>query len=503
MSYFLGIDIGTTHTKAVVVNHEGKLFFETKKGYELLHPQPGYEEQDPAVIMEAVAGVIKKAISYLSPNDKIGSISFSAAMHSLLPVDSKGKPMYNAIIWADTRSKKEAEEISTHPDARAILANTGIPFHPMSPLCKIAWFKKELPEVFKKTCRFISIKEYVFFCLFGKYIVDYSIASATGLYNVREKKWDGKALKIAGIDEGRLSYPVSTLHAEHELLPYYADFFNLKENIPFVIGASDGCLANLGSGAVEQGQTALTIGTSGAVRMTVNSLADTQDNEQLFIYPLADDLYVRGGAINNGGIVLQWLSELFFENQINGEGHYEELLDMASQVSAGANGLLFVPYLLGERAPVWDADAKGVLVGLTLKHKKAHVIRAGMEGVSFTLYQIIKKLEKVYGPVSDIYVSGGFVKSPFWVKLIADVTGKQIKVTEMADASAMGAAYLGMYATKAIKELAAVKKFVQVTKVYEPDQSQHKLYEELFQLFDSIYPKLKNDFAALSKFQEN
>jgi gluconokinase len=499
---FLGIDIGTTHTKAVIINHNGQLLFETKKGYDLLHPQPGYEEQDPVLIMDAVATVIKKALLSVPPGDEVAGVGFSAAMHSLLPVDATGEPLYNAIIWADTRSRKEAEEIARHPEADKIVESTGIPIHPMSPLCKIVWFKKQLPEVFRKTCRFISIKEYVFFCLFGKYIVDYSVASATGLFNIKDRKWESAALKLAGIEEGKLSESVSTLHIETALLPEYAKLFNIRKAIPFVIGSSDGCLANLGSGAVQQGEMALTIGTSGAVRMTVNAGPDTAIKDRLFIYPLTDELYVSGGAINNGGIVLKWLSEFFFNGEQEKEEDYATLLSLAEDVGPGSDGLFFLPYLLGERAPVWDANAKGVLVGLTMSHKKGHVVRAAMEGISFTLAQLVKKLERAYGTVNEISVSGGFVQSPFWVQLIAHITGKRIKVTEMADASALGAACLGMYATGHLNDLIEVKQFVKVTKMYEPDPSIHEKYRELSGFFDSIYPRLKDDFAILNRLKE-
>jgi gluconokinase len=500
--YFLGIDIGTTHTKAVILTAGGQIIFEAKKGYDLLQPQPGFEEQEVEVILDAVIEVIQKALPAIPKEDKIIAVGFSAAMHSVLPVDASGKPLYNAIIWADTRSKKEAWLILQHPDSRTIYQNTGIPIHPMSPLCKIVWFKNQRPEIYQQTAKFISIKEYVFSRLFGKYIVDYSIASATGLFNIHNKKWEPAALDVAGISEEKLSVPVSTLHEEHDLLPAYKELFQLKGNIPFIIGASDGCLANLGSGAIDHGDTALTIGTSGAVRMTVHEPV-RYGNERLFTYLLADDIYVRGGAINNGGIVLKWLAELFLWKDDPSSTDYEALLSMATKVAPGADGLLFLPYLLGERAPVWDADAKGVLSGLTTKHKKEHIIRAALEGISFTLYQVITELEAVYGPVNEIYVSGGFVKSVFWVQLIADVMGKRLKVTETTDASAMGAAYLAMYATGFLKELSSVKQFTPVSQTYEPDPVNHRTYIERFQFFNLLYPKLKDDFAALSRLQEN
>lgn len=498
MSYFLGIDIGTTHTKAVIITKEGKLLFEAKEGYELLRPQPGYEEQDVHVIMNAVNTVINKAYAALDNRNSIVAASFSAAMHSILPVDADGNPLYNAITWADTRSKQEANEISCRLDADTLYANTRIPIHPMSPLCKIAWFRNNRPDMFAETVKFVSIKEYVFHQLFGKYIVDYSIAAATGLFNLRTKNWDPLALQIAGIDADRLSLPVSTMHAETGAIAFAGN----RYPISFIAGASDGCLANLGSGAVSHGDTALTIGTSGAVRMTVNESKITKNNERLFIYPLADDIVVSGGAINNGGIVLKWLAELFEVADDPSRTSYEAVLAMAEQAEPGADSLLFLPYLLGERAPVWDADAKGVFVGLTMKHKKQQIIRSAIEGICFTLHQLINKLESAYGPVREINVSGGFVRSPFWVQLIADITGKKLKATELADASAMGAAYLAMYANGCLKQLADAKQFIPVSKVFEPVSSNHKVYAELFRLFESLYPKLKDDFAALSRLQK-
>jgi gluconokinase len=498
VNYFLGIDIGTTHTKAVIVTNEGKLLFEAKEGYELLRPQPGYEEQDVRVIMNAVKSVINQAFTTVAKGSDIIAASFSAAMHSILPVDEKGDPLYNAITWADTRSKQEAHEISCRLDADILYANTLIPAHPMSPLCKIAWFRNNKPELFEKTARFISIKEYVLHQLFGRYIVDYSVAAATGLFNLRAKVWDPLALEIAGIGADKLSVPVSTTHAEQGSIVVG----NTNYSISFVAGASDGCLANLGSGAILHGETALTIGTSGAVRMTVHGPTYAENAERLFIYPLADDIAVSGGAINNGGIVLKWLAELFEIPDESSRSSYESILSMAERADPGADGLLFLPYLLGERAPVWDADAKGVFVGLTMRHQKEQLIRSAIEGICFTLHQLINKLESAYGPVKEINVSGGFVRSAFWVQLIADITGKKLKATEMADASAIGAAYLAMFASGYLKQLSDVKRFIPVSKVFEPVLSNHKVYAELFRLFESLYPKLKDDFAALSRLQK-
>lgn len=496
MNYFVGIDIGTTHTKAIVITTDGVVFYETKQTYDIVRPQPGYEEQDVSVIFNSVVSVLEKAFKSIPDKRQIAAVGFSAAMHSLLPVDENGHPLHNAIIWSDIRSKKEAEEISRSKHAAAILNNTGIPFHPMSPLCKIAWFKNQHPEIFSKAQKFVSIKEYVFYHFFGKYIVDHSIAFATGLFNIYEKKWDKTTLRVIGLKEEKLSLPIPTTHTEYKLTGRYAQQFGIKGKMPFVIGASDGCLANLGSGAVNNGDTVLTIGTSGAVRMTIDKFPSSNDHH-LFTYPIADGLYVRGGAINNGGIILKWLTDLFSPGEKQSAGSYEKILSDARQVEAGANGLIFLPYLLGERAPIWDADAKGVLIGLTMQHKKEHIVRAALEGICFTLLHIIKELESKNGTIDEILVTGGFVQSSFWIQLLSDITGKKLNVTEMSDASATGAACLAMHATGYLNDFSQVKQFASINKSYEPTSALTKFYRERFELFVSLYPKLKNSFTSL------
>lgn len=482
-----------------MITEDGDTVFELKEGYGIIQPQPGYEEQDVSLIMSAVETVMQETFLQAGNKYSVKAVCFSAAMHSVLPVDKEGNPLYNAVIWADTRGKKETAYIAGLPQADNIIAATGVPLHPMLPLCKIVWFKNNRPDIFSIADKFISIKEYVLFRLFGKYIVDHSVASATGLFNIVLKNWDKAAMDIAGIGADHLSDPVSPLHIEYELLPQYKEMFHLKDKVAFVTGGSDGCLANLGSGAVLHGETALTIGTSGAVRTTLHNPVFTGD-KTLFTYILAGDIYVRGGAINNGGIVLKWLDELFYgENDFDADA----ILHAAETVGPGADGLLFLPYLLGERAPVWDADARGVLVGLTMHHKKEHIARAAIEGICFVLNQLIRSLEERSGSIKDICISGGFIQSPFWIQLLADITGKRLHVTASADASALGAIFMGMFATGHLISFAEVKKYIHLVSLYEPDAMKHEEYIYLSTLFDTIYPKLKESFSALSRFNKN
>jgi gluconokinase len=263
----------------------------------------------------------------------------------------------------------------------------------------------------------------------------------------------------------------------------------LPDDLPFVIGASDGCLANLGTGAVQSGAMALTIGTSGAVRMAA-SRPEYDRLERLFSYILTEDLYICGGATNNGGNAVQWYADL-----VLGEGNrdavaLDQLVAGAERVPAGCEGLIFLPYLLGERAPIWDADAKGVFFGIRAIHHQEHFTRAVLEGITYSLRQIGVSLEETIGPIENIYASGGFTRNTAWLQLIADVFMKKVYVTAQADASAIGAAMLGWHALGAFDGLKAAASLAKVEASYEPDAARHGVYQQQYLTFVELYRRL-------------
>lgn len=489
MQTIIAIDIGTTNCKAITINKQGKVTHACKAGYPVIAKLPGQSEQEPEVIFKCVIDILKRAIKANIQNE-VNAVSFSAAMHSVMAVDKTGKPLTNAITWADTRSKLYAEQLLEDENYDRLYKQTGTPVHPMSPLCKIMLIRNEMPGVFTNTYKFISLKEYVFFRLFGKYIVDHSIASATGLFDIYNLTWYDVALQTAGITDRQLSTPVAVTHAETELLPEYKKLFSTAKPIPFIAGGNDGCLANPGSGAVLDGEVALTIGTSGAVRMTSTKIKP-DDKKRLFNYLLTDRLYVTGGPINNGGIVLQWLRELLCAENT------DALIQLAKEAKDDAGKLIFLPYLSGERAPFWDANARGVFFGLQMQHTKEHIAKAALEGICFALYDILVAMEQTNEKISNIYVSGGFIESKFWLQLLADIFNKKIIVSNAEDASATGAAYIAMLALGWIKDLTEVKQFLKEEEVFTCNKEAHKMYSRLFSIFQSLYPKLKDSFRAL------
>ena len=500
MQHIIGIDIGTTHVKSVVASTTGKILFEAKAGYPTFSPSKGYHEQNPDDIFRAFLQVLTESTEFITDKSMIACISFSAAMHSVIAVDETGKPLTALITWADTRSNKYARELKDSVQGKIIYQKTGTPVHPMAPLCKIAWIKNEMPVVFDKSCKFISVKEYIFYQLFGEFVVDYSIASATGLFNIHQLTWCDESLKFAGITEKQLSKPVPSNEVFSNLKENYRHILKLPGGIPFIIGASDGCLANIGAGAILPGELALTIGTSGAVRKLGSHIVPDHD-QRLFNYILDEKTFLTGGAINNGGIVIKWFLDVFMDTGHSDEEKMKSILEKAAEVPAGSEGLIFLPYLYGERAPVWDASAKGVFIGVNAIHKKEHFMRAVLEGISFSLLQIIKSLEETGETVHTIFANGGFIQSSLWVKILADILNKKIVVSRAADASAMGAIFIAMKYLGTLKDWRDVKAIIQVDEQFDPDPLLQEDYSANYAVFEHLYGKLRDDFQKIDIIQ--
>lgn len=496
---YIGVDIGTSSVKAVAIDNQGNIHAIKQIAYKIFSPKPDYQEQNPNEIFEATIQVIKQAMAEVG---EVSIVAFSAAMHSLMAVDEKHKPLTNLITWADNRAKQIADNLRNTTLGKQIYQHTGTAIHAMSPLCKLLWFRENQPQLIEKAHKFIGIKEYIFARLFDEYVIDYSLASATGLFDIFSLDWFEESLALIGISEDKLSKPVDTVSIfqikESKKLDYQ-EFVGIK----FVIGASDGCLANLGTGAVQEGEVAATIGTSGAIRMTTyQPFVDEQ--MRTFCYYTTDNQYIIGGAINNGGIIVQWLREAFFPNEKLGN-----VFLLADSVPAGAEGLIFLPYLLGERAPIWDSSARGVFFGIGKNHTQAHFYRAVLEGVMYALYSV----GKVFGEYklqsspliphqenetsNSIYASGGFTKSSFWVQMMADIFNQKIIVPNSSESTAIGACLLAMKGLGDVNNWNEAKKLIPKEKEFLPNQEKHLAYMKNFGVYEKLYSTLKPLFHQI------
>ena len=490
LSIIIGVDIGTSGTKAIAYSTEGRAIANAYVSYNPVLGMAGHHELDPEFLLNAALTCMQKVVADIRMHQLLG-FSFSCAMHSLIAVDENGRPLTKAITWADNRAAEYAQQLKASPEGRAIYQYTGTPIHPMSPLCKIMWMQQEQPEVFGATAKFISIKEYIFYRLFHQYLVDHSIASATGLFDIVNKEWYAPALQTAGITKYRLSTPVSTTHIVKGLKSNYAKQLGVDPNIPFIVGASDGCLANLGSNATEPGDVAITIGTSGAVRM-VSSKPAYDSKERIFNYILTDSLYISGGAVNNGLVVLKWYAENFLQRTFSSAKDIQWFVEEASKAPAGAEGLLFLPYILGERAPIWDAGARGVFLGVHAGHTQAHFMRAIVEGINFAIAQVAASVQETIGPMQRVYASGGFINSPTWLQWLTDVLNKEIIIITKEDASSIGAAMLGMQALGV-----PLKEDTATAQKYQPSLLNHDLYQKQYSVYVAVYEQVKPLLQAL------
>jgi gluconokinase len=484
--YIIGIDIGTGSTKAVAMDSKGTIIANSQFFYPTKTPHPGFSEQDPELIWKAFANCIKKIISDVKYPPI--SVSLSSAMHSLMVMDKNTKTTSPLITWADTRSGDIAQRIRKLPEAEKLYQTTGTPIHSMTPLCKIIWLKENSPKIFEAAFKFISIKEFIWYKLFKVYEIDHSIASATGLLDIRTLKWNDFSLRLCGINTSKLSKIVPTNFLRKNVGSSVSSLLNISSETFFCIGASDGCLANVGSYAVEKGTAALTIGTSGAVRI-VSSKPIFDFASMSFNYLLDKKNFICGGPVNNGGNVVEWLCEAILNNKKPSGEDYKNLFKKIDTVPTGSKGLIFLPYLFGERAPVWDEKSSGIFFGIKSSHTHDFFLRATLEGICYSMKQVLEIVESSTEKISQLNVGGGFIHSKTWMKILADITGKKLCVIETEDSSAIGAALLNMKALKMIKEYDSLKPKNNL--LIQPDLDNHTVYEKYYAVFKNLYKPVK------------
>ena len=477
-TYSLGIDIGTGSIKAVIINNKGLVI----NSYQQFYPiKSGFVMLDPEMIWTTFKRCLNEVLFNLE--GKNAGVTLSSCMHSLLLMDKNNKPLTPLITWADTRSNLIANRLRNSPIAKKIYLETGAPIHAMTPFCKIIWYKENEPALFKKVFKFISIKEFIWFQLFKVYQVDHSIAGSSGLFNIKSLDWNQLSIKTSGIKSNQLSEIVG---CDHFRTVTDKGKFN---GITFCIGSSDGCFANLGSFVFNSKQVALTIGTSGAVRTTLTKPNHDFKN-MVFNYVLDKSTFISGGPINNGGNIVKWLLKTYLKIEDPNENDYTSLFLKIKTIPPGSEGLLFLPYLNGERAPVWDENASGAFVGIKNHHNENHFLRAGVEGVCFALHSILEMMEKEKSFFSSIHISGGFIQNKEWVQMLADITVKKILIFYDEDASALGAAFYGLSTFKIIKDFTKIK--VTPKSITSPNQRNYKIYKKYFSIYKKIYPSIKD-----------
>ena len=440
----IGVDVGTTAVKVAafgVNGAQGELATALHE-FRLEQPQPGWQVQDPWSVLAGIDSAVAECVARLGDAGVV-ALSLSTAMHALVGLDSRCRPLTPLVTWADSRARPEARQLRQQGLAREQLQRSGTPVHPMSPLLKLIWFSRHEPELAGRVRWWVGLKDYVLHHLTGELVTELSSASATGLLSVKTRDWDAGSVELAGIKRDKLP-PVLPTTAVLKLTAQAGRKLGLPRGLPVAVGAADGPLGNLGTGAITPGVAGLSLGTSGAVRMTVSEPSFDADG-RLFCYALTDEVWVIGGAISNGGITLRWAGETFAPDLV-AHGHADaDVLELAAQAPAGSDGLLMLPYVLSERAPLWNPDIAGAYLGIRAHHTRSHFVRAAIEGVCLQLSTIVDALDTV-APVQSIRATGGPFRSNLWREVMAATLARPISIEAEAGGTALGAAALGWYA---------------------------------------------------------
>jgi len=499
------VEIGTNAVRVVAFDLKGNIIGFMKGSYPIFHLDADCSEQDPDQMFITMLYVIKNLMNEkVHPGGfKVVSICFCASMHSVLPVDRHGVPLGNAITWADNRGKKEAQLLKGSSTGNSIYHATGTPIHPMSPLIKIAWLAKHDTERFRSTHKFLSIKSYIIQQLTKGYFIDYSLASATGLMNIYDLGWNQESLDYAGITSDKLPELVPVFHSPGKLRKEYQKSLGLSDDVKIIVGSSDGCLATLGGGVWEEGKATITIEDSGAVRVIGKEVV-RDEQQRFFNYLLTDNTFVSGGPTNNGGLIFEWFAKQFgdFKSPFDIGYTMENLIREATTVAIGSEGLLFLPYLLGERAPIWNANARGSYFGININHERQHFVRATIEGVLYEIYSIGKTLQD-HRRIESLTANGSFASIPFCTQMLADIFNKPVSIGQNQDSIAQGAFLLSATEMGIYKDLDEAARSVLHSTIYKPQKHNNAVHEKLFLIFERLSGKLYEEFEAISNLQNS
>jgi gluconokinase len=500
--YVLGIDLGTSSCKTVVMSPSYKILGAGSSGYFSPNIHSQWQEQDPDIFLRATIQAVRNSIksAKLSVRDCIG-ISVGGALHSLLALDKNEIPLTGIMTWADNRAKDQVTKLEKTKDMHHHYLLSGCPNHPMYPLSKIIWLRNEQSNLFKQIRWFISAKEYLLLKLTGEHLVDFSVASGTSLMNIKKFSWEGTALELAGIRPRQLSdicLPETILKLKDS---DFTSELGLPTNTPVIVGSSDAANSNLGVGAVYDDQLTCMVGSSGAIRK-ITRVPILDSKERTWCYLLKPDYWLVGGAINNGGIAIQWLQNALKQNVGKNTNFLslsvQDLLCMAESAEPGSKGVICLPFFTSERSPNWNPNAKAVFFGLTIQHDLKQIVRAIFEGIGYRLLSVMVALDEISGKTIEIRASGGYTQSPFWLQLTADILNKELIVTEHEESSAVGAAFWALIGLDLLNDYTSIADTIKIQKIYKPDSKNQAIYSSTYNTYQNIYNQFKDIFDETS-----
>lgn len=495
----LSIDLGTMGVKLSFVSLEGDIQQSAYAEYPIISELPGQAEQDPSLWWKGIIDCVRD----LSATDRnlprlVKAISICGQMHTHVYLDSDDEPIGPSITWLDQRSSEIIEEWDKDGKAERLFELTwNFPTTTYS-APQICWVKKHRPQVFEKTKSIMIAKDYIKFLLTGSKVTDPSDASGTAVFDIRKNQWSKEALELIGLDGKLLSQVIPSARIIGQVTEKAAGETGLVLGTPVVNGGSDHSVAELGSGLLGEGEVSVIVGTAGVVAAcTSTPVIDPKKRVMCWSYPL-EGYWDILGITQTAASSLTWFRNCFDKERSSEV--FDEYSSLAESISLGSEGLVFLPYLMGERTPLWDSKARGVFFGLTMKHSKAHMVRAIMEGVSFSIKDCMKVVEELGVNFDSVNVMGGGSKSSVWRKIQSDIYGKKVRTLETQDTGAIGNLILALLATNEIGDPREAAKLVRRVETVIPDPIRSKRYENLFGIYKRIYDSTHSIMEELEAY---
>ena len=506
MSYLLGIDVGTSGAKALLIDLDGNVIASATEEYPLHTPRPLWAEQDPEDWWRATVGAIKAVFAKAGAGaDQVAGLGLTGQMHGMVALDEKGQVLRPCIMWNDQRTAAQCAEIMATVGRERFLALTGNVALPGFTAPKILWVRQNEPDIYRRIAQILLPKDYIRYRLTGEYATEVSDASGTVLFDVQHRRWSEEVLEALDIPKRWLPRSYESPEVTGTLSQAAAQATGLRAGLPVVGGGGDQAAQAVGSGIVEEGIVSVTVGTSGVVFASTNEMKlDPQARLHSFCHAVPGRWHVMGVMLSAGGS-LRWLRDAIAgpEREIGhltGVDPYEVMIAEAARVAPGCEGLLFLPYLTGERTPHPDPNARGAFVGLTLRHGKGALVRAVLEGVAYGLRDSLELLRALAIPIRQVRVSGGGARSAVWRQIMADIFGTELVTINVTEGAAYGAALLAGVGAGVYSDVyQATRRTIQVVDRTEPIQANVAVYDGFYSDYRALYSQLKPTFDRVAK----
>ena len=497
MKYVIGVDLGTSSVKVLLVSQAGEVVHEVSKPYPLIQEKSGYNEQNPHDWVEQTTAAIQELIKDYDPED-IEGISFSGQMHGLVLLDENFQVLRNAILWNDTRTTEQCQQIYDIVGEEKLLAITKNKALEGFTLPKILWVKQYEPEVFAKAKVFLLPKDYVRFAMTGQIHMDYSDAAGTLLLDIAAKKWSIELCELLDIPVSLCPPLVESTDFVGTVTKEFAEKTRLSEKTKVFAGGADNACGAVGSGILTEGKTLCSIGTSGVVlSYEPTSMKDFHGKVHYFNHAEKDAYYTMGVTLA-AGYSLSWFKDTFAKDE-----DFDAFLEGIEDIPAGSGGLLFTPYIVGERTPHADSQIRGSFIGVDSGHTQKHFVRAVIEGITFSLNESIEIFRESGKTVDTVISIGGGAKNKTWLQIQADIFNAKVLKLASEQGPGLGAAMIADYGCSWLNSLAeCADQFIQVIEEYEPNQENVEQYQKIYRIYRDIYENTKELSHRLSEFRK-